>query len=181
MLQLAQDFSALAYKPFAGVSVAKVQRLAQAALTDAHHIKPIKPAPSKKVDKRLPLYSCFTAPCKSGCPIGQDIPEYISLVGQGRRPQSPQGHYREKPAALHYGAYLPASLHGQMRARLLRGAGTHQERQAGSGARRVRGAPGRAGDPGHDKLPARGGDRRRAGGTLGGIFPGPGRDACDHI
>jgi len=84
MLQLAQSLASLAYKPFAGVSVTRVQRLAQSALTDQHHVKDVKPAPSRKIDKPLPLYSCFTAPCKSGCPIGQDIPEYVSLAGQGK-------------------------------------------------------------------------------------------------
>lgn len=84
MLQLAEELSGREYRSFTGVSVARVSKLAQAALTDPHHTKPMKPAPSRKLEKKLPLASCFTAPCTSGCPIGQDIPEYISLVGQGK-------------------------------------------------------------------------------------------------
>ena len=84
MLQIAEELSRLPYRPFAGVSVSRVQRLAEAALTDHHHIKELKPAPTKKIGERLPMFSCFTAPCKHGCPIGQDVPEYVSLVGQGK-------------------------------------------------------------------------------------------------
>ena len=84
MLQLARRLARQEYKPFEGVSVARVANLAQAALTDPHHRKPEKPIPPRKIDERLPLTSCFTAPCTHGCPIHQDIPEYITLVGKGK-------------------------------------------------------------------------------------------------
>ncbi len=84
MLQIAEELARLPFRPFAGVSVSRVQRLAEAALTDHHHTKELKPAPTKKIGERLPMFSCFTAPCKHGCPIGQDVPEYVSLVGQGK-------------------------------------------------------------------------------------------------
>ena len=48
-----------------------------------HHVKPIKPLPSRKSDKGVPWIDCFSAPCKGGCPIAQDIPEYIELVNKG--------------------------------------------------------------------------------------------------
>lgn len=82
--QLAQWLDMLDFTPFTGVKVARVQALAKSALIDIHHVKPIKPIPSKKIDEKLPILDCFMAPCKSGCPINQDIPEYISLVGQGK-------------------------------------------------------------------------------------------------
>ena len=31
----------------------------------------------------MPWLDCFTAPCKGGCPIEQDIPEYVELVRKG--------------------------------------------------------------------------------------------------
>lgn len=31
----------------------------------------------------MPLLDCFTAPCKGGCPIEQDIPEYLELCRKG--------------------------------------------------------------------------------------------------
>lgn len=40
---------------------------------------------SRKTDSPLPLTDCFKAPCKDGgCPIEQQIPEYIHLVGKKR-------------------------------------------------------------------------------------------------
>lgn len=37
-----------------------------------------------KVKDSLPLFDCYVSPCMQACPICQDIPDYISLVGQGR-------------------------------------------------------------------------------------------------
>ncbi len=31
----------------------------------------------------MPWLDCFTAPCKGGCPIEQDIPEYLELCRKG--------------------------------------------------------------------------------------------------
>ena len=42
-----------------------------------------KPPRSRKVPAPLPLTSCFIAPCRSGCPIGQDIPGYLHAVDEG--------------------------------------------------------------------------------------------------
>ncbi len=83
LTQLAQSIEKLPYKAFDGVSVGKLEHLALSARRDARHIKPVKPLPKRKLSKKLPLTSCFTAPCAHGCPIGQDIPEYVSLVGRG--------------------------------------------------------------------------------------------------
>lgn len=55
--------------------------LAEEALTDKHHIKELRPVESRKVLSKLPLYDCAIAPCTIGCPINQQIPEYVSLVG----------------------------------------------------------------------------------------------------
>lgn len=81
--QLAELLQKQAYAPFAGVSVGKVEYLADSARADAHNRKPVKPAPARKLSGKVPLTDCFTAPCAHGCPIGQDIPEYIRLVGKG--------------------------------------------------------------------------------------------------
>ena len=42
-----------------------------------------KPLPSRKSEKSVPWLDCFTAPCQSGCPIEQDIPEYMELCRKG--------------------------------------------------------------------------------------------------
>ena len=46
-------------------------------------MKDIKPLPRRKLYEKVPLMDCFTAPCKGGCPIQQDIPEYIELCRKG--------------------------------------------------------------------------------------------------
>ena len=65
---------------FRGVDADAVKRLVEEAKTDPHHVKAVKPLPSRKMKKQVPLLDCFVAPCKEGCPIHQDIPAYIQLV-----------------------------------------------------------------------------------------------------
>ena len=69
---------------FNGVDVEKVSRLAADAITDEHHVKAVKPLPSRKMKKQVPLTDCFVAPCKEGCPIHQDITAYLQLAGEGK-------------------------------------------------------------------------------------------------
>ena len=80
--QLAEKLERCEFRPFDGVDCEKTDKLAKEAVSDIHYIKPVKPLPSRKINKSVPLTDCFIAPCKSGCPIGQDIPEYIELCGQ---------------------------------------------------------------------------------------------------
>ncbi|MCR5662125.1 MAG: putative selenate reductase subunit YgfK, partial [bacterium] len=70
------------FAPWKGVSVSKITRIAHDARTHMGHVKAIKPAPKRKIEGVSPRFDCFIAPCSHGCPINQDIPEYISLVGQ---------------------------------------------------------------------------------------------------
>ena len=81
--QLAEQLQKHDYAPFDGVSVGKVAYLSDLARRDARQHKAIKPAPRRKLDGKVPLLDCFTAPCAHGCPIHQDIPEYVELVGKG--------------------------------------------------------------------------------------------------
>ncbi len=82
---MADKLVAMDYVPFAGVDMEKLDALVASVKTDAHHVKPIKPLPSRKMNKDVPLIDCFVAPCEeAGCPIHQDIPTYIDLVGQGK-------------------------------------------------------------------------------------------------
>ncbi len=83
MLPIAQLFESVSYAPFEKVDTDKVAALSQSALTDAHHVKPLKPIPVRKVSAAVPLDNCFMAPCEAGCPIGQDIPAYLALVAKG--------------------------------------------------------------------------------------------------
>lgn len=71
-------------KPFTGVDVAKAEALVEDAKTNRYHVKAIKPLPSRKMKKQVPLVDCFTAPCEEQCPIHQDITSYMKLVSQGK-------------------------------------------------------------------------------------------------
>ncbi len=66
------------------INLDKLEKLAENAIEDPNHLKEKRPVSSRKITKKLPLTDCFTAPCTVGCPIGQDIPEYIRLVGEGK-------------------------------------------------------------------------------------------------
>ncbi|MGM9992750.1 MAG: putative selenate reductase subunit YgfK [Candidatus Bruticola sp.] len=82
--QIAEKLSQEDYKPFDCVKVGVVTALAEDARTCAHNFKALKPLPSRKINAKVPRFNCFISPCSQGCPIHQDIPEYVSLVGQGR-------------------------------------------------------------------------------------------------
>ena len=83
MTQIAEALSKREYRPFDGVSVGKLDYMARRARGDTRHEKAIKPAPPRKTADKVPLFDCFLAGCTRGCPIGQDIPQYLSLVGKG--------------------------------------------------------------------------------------------------
>ena len=69
---------------FGPIDVDGLLKLAEDAKHDKHHVKPIKPLPSRKNGKKVPLVDCFLAPCMDGCPIHQDITGYVKLLGEGR-------------------------------------------------------------------------------------------------
>ena len=68
--------------PFEKVNAESAGKLAEEAVKDPHHVKAMKPLPSRKMKKEVPLMDCFVAPCKEGCPIHQDITTYLQLVGE---------------------------------------------------------------------------------------------------
>ena len=68
--------------PFEKVDAESAGKLAEEAVKDQHHVKAMKPLPSRKMKKEVPLMDCFVAPCKEGCPIHQDITTYLQLVGE---------------------------------------------------------------------------------------------------
>ena len=68
--------------PFEKIDAESAGKLAEEAVKDPHHVKAMKPLPSRKMKKEVPLMDCFVAPCKEGCPIHQDITTYLQLVGE---------------------------------------------------------------------------------------------------
>ena len=81
--QMVEKVEPMAYRPFSGTDTQAICQMSAASHTDVHHVKPIKPLPSRKSDKQVPWMDCFTAPCQGGCPIHQDIPEYMELCRKG--------------------------------------------------------------------------------------------------
>lgn len=82
--QMADKIMKQGMKEWKGIDVEALEQLAADARTDKHHLKNIKPLPNRKSDQEVPLLNCFTAPCQEGCPIHQDIPNYVELAGEGR-------------------------------------------------------------------------------------------------
>jgi len=82
--QIAEVFSGKEPQQFTSVNAGMVQDLVEKAKSDPHHRKALKPLPSRKMKKQVPLFDCFIASCQEGCPIRQDIPAYMKLAGEGK-------------------------------------------------------------------------------------------------
>jgi len=81
--QIAELLEKGLYREFHGVNVDAVTRLAEEARSDRRHMKCAKELPSRKTKTDVPLIDCFMAPCEEGCPIHQDITNYVELAGKG--------------------------------------------------------------------------------------------------
>lgn len=86
--QMARLFAEKQPASFSGVDAGKTAALVEAAKSDRHHRKAVKPLPSRKINKPVPLTDCFVAPCQEGCPIHQDITCYMQLAGEGRHAEA---------------------------------------------------------------------------------------------
>ncbi|MFV0351192.1 MAG: putative selenate reductase subunit YgfK, partial [Oscillospiraceae bacterium] len=68
-----------------GVDVEALTALADNLPAHEFYRKDARPVASRKTEVPLGLFDCFQAPCKQGgCPIEQQIPEYLRLVSQGK-------------------------------------------------------------------------------------------------
>lgn len=81
---MAGEFTDLDGKPFEGVSLEAVTAIQTDSLTNPLYKKPLRPLPDRKVAGKSPLSDCFTTPCRTSCPIQQDIPAYLAAVDEGR-------------------------------------------------------------------------------------------------
>lgn len=67
------------------IEVDALEALAASVPKNPIYRKEMRPVASRKTNSALPLYDCFKSPCrKGGCPIEQQIPQYLNLVAQGR-------------------------------------------------------------------------------------------------
>lgn len=87
-LQMAESMEKCSYKARTTANPAAIAALSQKAVHDPALRKALKPLPRRTIGKKVPLTDCFTAPCQQGCPIGQDVPEYLTLMEQGREEEA---------------------------------------------------------------------------------------------
>ncbi|MCF7794514.1 MAG: putative selenate reductase subunit YgfK, partial [Candidatus Cloacimonetes bacterium] len=66
------------------IDLSKLDELAKNALESPIYKMETKSQIPMKIDKKLEMMKCFIAPCKEACPINQDVPEYIRLIGEER-------------------------------------------------------------------------------------------------
>ena len=83
MSQIADELMECGSERFSGVNVAALAAIDDGVEAKAMYRKPVKPIPERHVDKKLPLFDCFNAPCRNGCPIEQDIPAYLQAMVDG--------------------------------------------------------------------------------------------------
>ncbi len=65
-----------------------LEREAARALKDPRYKKGYHPYGLPKVESKLGLFDCITAPCVEECAIRQDVPEYAWLISQGKYDQA---------------------------------------------------------------------------------------------
>lgn len=82
--QMAKKLEKSEIKAWSGINVEELEKLTEDVRTDKHHVKPVKPLPNRKADKKVPYLDCYMAPCVNRCPINQDITTYGILVNEGR-------------------------------------------------------------------------------------------------
>ena len=83
--QLAEEVEPHMAGKFHGINVEALDYLARNVIYNRNHLKDTRPVGSRKTESILPLYDCAKAPCKDGgCPINQQIPEYLEMVSKGR-------------------------------------------------------------------------------------------------
>ena len=83
MSQIADELMECGSERFSGVNVSALAAIDDGVEAKAMYRKPVKPLPERHVDKKLPLFDCFNAPCRNGCPIEQDIPAYLQAMVDG--------------------------------------------------------------------------------------------------
>ena len=79
------------------IDVKLLEELVEQALSSPDYNKKAKEESIISTGSPLPLYDCVVAPCMTACPIGQDIPAYLKLVGEGRYAEALDVIYSRNP------------------------------------------------------------------------------------
>lgn len=78
--QMAEKVENQLKSEFSKIDIELLENLAKESIRDKHHCKELRTVGSRKLSSKLSLYDCAIAPCTIGCPINQQIPEYVALV-----------------------------------------------------------------------------------------------------
>lgn len=79
------------------IDINKLDKLAKKSLKIHDFTKEAKSDAPMKINGELPPFNCYIAPCTIGCPINQDIPEYIRLVSEERYVEAFELIYSKNP------------------------------------------------------------------------------------
>lgn len=84
--QLAEETEDLLSENLDDINVGEIKKLKEEIIKDWKNNKLYRQkVGSRKTDSPLPITDCYKAPCKDGgCPIGQQVPEYLKLVREGK-------------------------------------------------------------------------------------------------
>lgn len=82
--QIGTLFASRSQKGFSKTDVEALKKIDEAIEDNKKYHKNIKPLPDRKKKEKLPMFDCFTSPCRSGCPIEQDIPAYLEAMEKGK-------------------------------------------------------------------------------------------------
>lgn len=83
MSQIGDELMECGNERFTRINVSALEAIDDGVSESEIYKKQVKPLPERHIDKKLPLFDCFTAPCRNGCPIEQDIPAYLQAMVDG--------------------------------------------------------------------------------------------------
>ncbi len=84
LLQISESIRNIEITEDSAIDLIRLKKLSEKSLTDSYYKKDVRTVESIKVPGKLDPFDCFIAPCKVACPIHQDVPEYIRLIGEGK-------------------------------------------------------------------------------------------------
>ncbi|MDA3851649.1 MAG: putative selenate reductase subunit YgfK [Spirochaetaceae bacterium] len=99
MTQLAESIEGMELSTKENIDLDSLGRLAERVLTKDYVLKEKTWRGYDKIQVTgdLPMVDCYVAPCKVACPIGQDVPEYITLAAQGKYSEALDLIYQKNP------------------------------------------------------------------------------------
>jgi len=95
--QIAEVIEASNLKTNEKIDLTRMEDLTDKVIHDSQFSKKEYSSSNLKIEKDLPLFDCFIAPCKERCPIHQDVPEYIRAIEEERFDDTLKIIYEKNP------------------------------------------------------------------------------------